>query len=1734
MALNPSTKPTTSGTFNGEIRNGWSWVAAANMWLDFSGINIGSTNVVNNLANSGTTTLGLGSPIGLPDYSIKLDTLQEALANNPNKDPFNINVNAGFGNGPEFRNLNTNQLNEQLTYIQPDNVVNQLSYKLITVVVSKSPNRGALYFNSVEDVRSIIPIQTKNIPAGGHKFELKEGDKTHPDIYTIKTDNNVQSIIPMEPTVSLYKNGKVISTINQSDNGPSTFSIQWDTSLWEIPIEIPPTNLEALINVLFDDSDIASLLSYSYGDTSGNLSEEIYSSTKTQIFSITPKTNEYNFKYILSKGGISDEGITTSDKILDEYEGGSRSYNLQAGIRYTLQISASKIKFPSDPVFKTPLINVSSDVISYNRSESGKSLSYTTTNADSVIYSLGGVTRTLPANGKVTITKSDVPNVGTYELFLQPVSNGGGSGIVKKVIINVLESTYIPGPDITHITYPENIIGEDFKGYDVDFKVNWASINTNWVDVWVGKISDSTKLYSKRSPQGELILNIKDVLTKAGNALEESTDVVDFKLLFIPYNDEGNASFAGKTEEITIRFDKGNLKLRRGDVVRDIREVISKQFDTSILKKEDSKYLTHLLHLGEGDNKLISTWGVDTETFSEYKVVDSLTGREEKTKEVKTLVLKLYEPLPKSIQPNQQAWMSKVQSIPLLESITVIDEAIEECTPLQPNFNEKFSDDIGLQIYDDLIASGSTSSTGLVNQFVSGSGFDLKKLDIQFVSESFTYIGSDDTGYIKESTGDTSWYWENFVKYSSAEERVENFIYKVKLIEFYNDRISLVTSGSQYTSSISLFKEKERLDEQISNTINGFDAFEDFLYSSSSINELTYPKENGTGSLLHSTSSTSIAWYENIILSASNYDYNNKHRLVNNLPLHVQNDDEGQEFVLFFDMLGQHFDTTWLYTKSLAKSKKLEHKYQDGISNEFVYQMLESLGWDADMGVQSQALWQYAYGNWNAGGDERGIDKTTKSISSGKSNQNEIWRRILNNLPYLLKHKGTKRALHALMSCYGIPSSLLTVMEFGGPSDTTKGGTTSFTYEDRTASINISSSSKIEIPWKSFEGGFPNSVEVRVNSDIRQDQQIMYGSDWSVDVIQDTGSMARFQLTVGTESVLTDPMPFFNDEYTQIVVNRETGSLGNGDFTLYAKEGFQERIRNEVSVTLSAPNSSWESGTSIFIGNTTFTGSVDEIRLWNTALNELVIENHTLLPDAINGNHSSASSEDLIFRNDFEYPKNRGLGDYNSDPYIKNVAIKQTYASSSIASGFDSILTYPHNYTPYERTVTAQVPQSGFNYSNKVRFETQYNLNGSDITKDDSIGLSYRERSTQKSYDQSPIDSDRLGLFFSPIKEINMDILRSVGPLNIDDYIGDPSDDYNYTYTNLDTFREYYFERYNLNFNEYIQLVRYIDKTLFDQLESLVPARAKVAKGLLIESHILERSKTQWKRPSGEENYHETSVDTTETTLLTTEQNTFLSIVSASKDTKLSTEQPFYDGRIDTEELSIVSSSIANFEGTYVTTDTSNQSGVITRNSGSTMGGFEIDIDARFTASLTSFYDSTDFTQVGGFGPNDLAVAGFGLYGSGSYSIRTRLDGSGNIVKDRVKVFKVKESYQDVERIQISGYPTTTGDDQVVYEVRDVTRYNDFVTILPWDGKDIEEGGNIIEVTPLNGHFSSHYRNVEDLTTGLENSFFNGSKQTQQTTLDGGPAWEIFTTNPNTLRVSDSGRGSGEPILEVD
>lgn len=1712
-------KPTFNGQFDGQIEtyaNGeqWQWTVLRDsdgnvLKAAWRKINEGST----------TTQDDVG-PDPNPDDVVDKDGdgVMDDLDGNEDNDRINdrIEEDNNQGNGGGGNNSTT------------------FSHFDLQVTISKQPNRGVLFVNGIQDDFTSRSYNTAYLLNNPLDFEIRENDNVSPYKYRIELNTTTDYIGGMnvqQYTVTSKRIDKQTGESVQLRNYTSEYyvaNLLFDLSNFVTDIEEviddtdnndsneDPFVLPYLISVDVDGVDESPILSYVFGEEEGRLRTEVYTTTETGVFNVNLDNPndvlDYKFTYVLYKNG--NEILRSNNP--------RQSYTLERGVSYNLSVVATK-NITQSPL--TPRLSINgSDILSFDLQNQKIKINFSTSNADFVRMSLGSTQRDLPiittsapgsdgnvGFGEVELLSKEFSSLGQYKLYLQPISNVNGSGDIKQVVINVTNTETKYGPDITHISYPQNIKGADFKGYNVDFKISWASVNTNWVDVWVGKVSDSTKLVSKRPAQGQLTLNVKDVLTKGGINVNDKQDKVEFKLLLIPFNESSDKTLTGKTEEITIKFDKGDLNLRRNSVIRDIREAIARQFDKETLNTDNSKYLTHLLHLGDGNNKVISTWDTDYETFSKYEIVNEQTGEERKVEEVKTLVLKLYEPLPNNIQPNQQVWLSKVQSIPIIEQVTVINEQIEECIPLQPNFNISITDDIGYQIIDDLIASGSTSSTDLVSQFISSSEFSFDDLDINFVSQS-TQVTEFDNGVLIEETGENTWWWENFVKYSSAEERVENFYYKVKLIDAYETKYTNLTSGSSWTTSVSVVNEAKKVQKSINDLKAGFDAFEKFLFTSSSEDGLTYPKVNNTGSLYHPTSSESIGWYNSIIDSAQEYDYYNTSNLVNNLPKHIQSDVNSSEFTLFFNMIGQHFDVIWLYSKTFAESRKLEHKNNVGIKDNLVYHMLESLGWDADMGVRSQTLWEYAFG--------KSEDGSVQQSMSGKDRQQEIWRRILNNLPYLLKHKGTKRAVHALMSCYGVPASMLTVMEFGGPREVTQSGTTSFTYEDRTASINISGSSAITVDWKQYNGDYPNTVEVRLNTTQRQEQRIVGGDSWSLDILTDTGSLGKVQLTVGSVSSSIQPLPIFDDEYYHIAVTRESGS----NFTLFVKQGFQERIRNEESATLTALDESWTSGSSIQFGGSTFEGSFDEIRLWSTPLIETVIENHTLLPDAINGNHNSASSEDLIFRNDFEYPKNRGV-----DIDIKNVALIQTYATSSVASGFESITEYPYNYTPYDRTVTAQVPQTGINYSNKFRFETQYETNGTtELSATSSIDLSHRQRSTKRSFDQSPIDTDRLGLFFSPTKEINMDILRSVGPINVDDFIGDPSDDYNYSYSGLDNFREYYFQRYNLNYNEYIQLVRYIDRSLFDQLESLVPARAKVAKGLLFEPHILERSKTQWNKPSGEENYHEVSIDTQEDVNVISTQDNYLALVSASEDTHLSADTPFFAGHISGgAETDVIGENIS-FEGTYVSTDDTNQSGEITRNDGATMGGFEFNIEAVLTASIDTFYVNSSYTEVGGFDQNDLSVAGFGLYGSGSHAIRTRLV-NGHIVKDRVKAFKFDEAYTEYQRENLDYNDSSKGTNIV-----EVTKHKTKITIIPFEGNDLTAGGNISNVVPLNGTFSTHYRLVEDLTTGMENSFFNGSKQTAATTLDGGAPVEIFTTNPNTLKVSDTGRGSGEPILEVE
>ena len=164
------------------------------------------------------------------------------------------------------------------------------------------------------------------------------------------------------------------------------------------------------------------------------------------------------------------------------------------------------------------------------------------------------------------------------------------------------------------------------------------------------------------------------------------------------------------------------------------------------------------------------------------------------------------------------------------------------------------------------------------------------------------------------------------------------------------------------TTAVTAVESTKQLDN-INNLIGSFDGFENYLYTSTSATG--YPKSGN--SILPSTDSLSIDWYNSAVTNSSLFDKNNVDYLNNNLPEFIREDYQNQDFMLFMDMLGHHFDVIWVYINGLNNLRKPEHKSDLGFSNDLVYSLLESLGWEGKKAYDSQNLWEYALGQYRDG-----------------------------------------------------------------------------------------------------------------------------------------------------------------------------------------------------------------------------------------------------------------------------------------------------------------------------------------------------------------------------------------------------------------------------------------------------------------------------------------------------------------------------------------------------------------------------------------------------------------------------------------------------------------------------------------------------------------------------------------------------------------------------------------------
>lgn len=934
-------------------------------------------------------------------------------------------------------------------------------------------------------------------------------------------------------------------------------------------------------------------------------------------------------------------------------------------------------------------------------------------------------------------------------------------------------------------------------------------------------------------------------------------------------------------------------------------------------------------------------------------------------------VVRLYKPLPDNINVKDKLWTIEQLSDAYIDNISLVGPGISDSRSrelLGPNFGIDVSKgtitETDFETWNSLLDANTSTSQQIVDRIFSGSLGQAVNID---------YSG-----------------FQNFIHFSSATERLANFKYKLGLVEYYDGRIKTLETATGTDANAlegNVAVNRERKNEVIGN----FDGFERWLYNNPTSSIFTnqtvysdntnidgiYAAEGGfigsnhyrlesypkylSGSkyyLHHSTSSLATSWYDGWYATASLYDTENNNSLQRSIPDHIRLDSNNSEYELFVNMIGHHYDILYTHIENLTKIYKPEEHPKLGQSKDTLYQIAESLGWKLQNGNQASQLWQYKLGVDSGSG----AYATTGDLFSKPDEEitTEIWRRIVNNLPYLLKTKGTARSIKALMNTYGIPQTLLSIREYGGPKvdeDTPTLIEDRFSYalqfkgasldsitsphirhgvRDYTTDIGtwgfvrpyLSSGDKIPPQTKEirFKPAIKESMlllsnanlvtgpaDARINSQIAIEYTGSYsGSDQYGRIVYSHGkAFGQYQPATGS----TDWVPLYDGNFWNLrwfwqATGSDSGiynTSANLNTTYHiqvqqASDYIDDKIIHRASASYTPTDAAhrygWnamhidsdnrqaylggfpgtggtkdqykvntnlrrflERNDSINFSNDntpnllTFSGSMQEYREWLEDIGQTAFDLHTTNPSSYVSGLDPTASYDTLIRH---YPLGTELNavDHSDSSYhiissshpAQSIIDAQTPYDNLIDSGstYATMSNFPvptnvqrGNYEPVEETYYIQGVSLGGNVprSQKIRLEDN------ELVRT----LSPKSTSEKSRFDRAPIDTNKLGLFYSAADQINKEIFNHIGDVALDDYVGDPDHEFTFNYPDLYHFSKEYWKKYSdkNDINAYLRVFSQFDYSLFGQIKQLLPERVDESMGLLIEPHALERVKVK-------------------------------------------------------------------------------------------------------------------------------------------------------------------------------------------------------------------------------------------------------------------------------------------------
>ena len=481
------------------------------------------------------------------------------------------------------------------------------------------------------------------------------------------------------------------------------------------------------------------------------------------------------------------------------------------------------------------------------------------------------------------------------------------------------------------------------------------------------------------------------------------------------------------------------------------------------------------------------------------------------------------------------------------------------------------------------------------------------------------------------------------------------------------------------------------------------------------------------------------------------------------------------------------------------------------------------------------------------------------------------------------------------MSCYGVPSTILNIKEYGG-STTDKTTYKTFSYEKSGLALKGDSGVNghfIKTNWSASSTNIlystAKTVEFRIKPHRSSTNYHLFSlsgsttspqsvhdhhvilEPWTGTDISSSGDANQYgRLTFSrnnhAETTSTQYFPIYNGDFWNIFV-------GVGEFSdsvpLRGVEfgAYQANHLKNINYYITSSNpvdfhdyENWgihrsdnpvdnilQPATYCFIGGLPsgeandvidglrYSGSLQEVRYhFGELLNHDTLTKHALEPFMYSGNTPSSSYENLILRLPLGSNDQRSSASFHPN---EDVDYLGTPESNMSIQTWEEVIETHHLPTPDTVGISTT--------SEKTRIDTG--------TVDDNW-LSYNKKTETSTQDRQPLDYPDLGVFFSPTTEINEDILYTLGSFRLDDYIGSPllSAQSSSVYEDLSDIKDIYFKKVKRRYNywDYIKLIQHIDHTLFKLIEQFVPMKANLKTGLLIEPHYLERTKFKRETPT--------------------------------------------------------------------------------------------------------------------------------------------------------------------------------------------------------------------------------------------------------------------------------------------